>query len=120
MLNGTQLSLTGKDVTRYDANGQPLGEAQTSDIRDRESITIDSVVFNMDHQSVIDAHNKCPAHTGLDFTLNADLNEVLTDKVLMYTLPATGGNGTPVFYMTGIVCMAAAYLLRRRRRKTLT
>lgn len=107
-------------VTRYDANGQPLGEAQTSDIRDRESITIDSVVFNMDHQSVIDAHNKCPAHTGLDFTLNADLNEVLTDKVLMYTLPATGGNGTPVFYMTGIVCMAAAYLLRRRRRKTLT
>lgn len=71
-------------VTRYNAAGEPVDSPQTSNAEDHAPLTIDSVVFHMDHQSVIDAH------TGLDFTLNADLNEILTDKVLLYTLPATG------------------------------
>ena len=30
-------------------------------------------VFNLNHQAVIDAYNKCPNHSGLDFTVHHDL-----------------------------------------------
>lgn len=32
---------------------------------------VDSAIFHMDHQAVIDALNKCPNHSGLDFTIKA-------------------------------------------------
>lgn len=46
---------------------------------------LESVKFRMDHQDVLDAYNKCPNHSGLDFTIMAfsalvefDLNKELT------------------------------------------
>lgn len=39
------------------------------DISDQNPIIIPSTIVHMSHQSVIDAFNKCPDHTGLDFTL---------------------------------------------------
>ena len=50
---------------------------QTTDIKDRETVDIPSVPFNLDHRSVIDAFNKCPNHGGLDFTLEANLNSLV-------------------------------------------
>ena len=32
---------------------------------------LESVKFRMDHQDVLDAYNKCPNHSGLDFTIMA-------------------------------------------------
>ena len=33
--------------------------------------TIDSATFNLNRTAVVDAHNKCPNHSGLDFTIKA-------------------------------------------------
>lgn len=62
---------------KYNNNGEIISYGTASDVSGRQSITLDSVIFNMNHKSVIDAHNKCPAHTGLDFTLAA--NAVMVD-----------------------------------------
>ena len=48
----------------------------------------DSVIFNMDHQSVVDAVNKCPNHSGLDFTLKADLNMETTLEAVSVDIEA--------------------------------
>lgn len=45
----------------------------TTDISDQDDTTISSCIFNLDERYVIDAYNKCPDHSGLDFTLKADL-----------------------------------------------
>ena len=46
---------------------------------------INSALFNMSHQDVIDAANKCPNHSGLDFTITAEmaLTELKADKNLI-------------------------------------
>lgn len=46
---------------------------------DSKPITIERAVFQMDNRSLIDAYNKCPNHSGLDFTLKANLNEMITE-----------------------------------------
>ena len=38
-----------------------------------EDMIIDNSLFFMNHQDVIDASNKCPNHTGLDFTIRASM-----------------------------------------------
>ncbi len=57
--------------------GETLISEETHELNDGE-FTIDSIVFDMDHQRVVDAYNKCPNHTGLDFTLKANLAEEFT------------------------------------------
>lgn len=49
------------------------------------SEVINSALFNMSHQDVIDAANKCPNHSGLDFTITAEmaLTEFKADKNLI-------------------------------------
>ena len=46
---------------------------------------IQSTLFHMDHQDVIDATNKCPNHSGMDFTITADLamTELKAEKQLI-------------------------------------
>lgn len=51
-------------------------------------LLLDSVIFNMDHQSVVDAVNKCPNHSGLDFTLKADLNMETTLEAVSVDIEA--------------------------------
>jgi pilin isopeptide linkage protein/LPXTG-motif cell wall-anchored protein len=69
------LSPSTETVTYYSADN-----VQTSTQTDQisgDDIMVESAVFDLPHQSVIDAYNKCPNHGGLDFTLKADLNEVI-------------------------------------------
>lgn len=51
-------------------------------------VVIDNALFNMDHQDVIDASNKCPNHSGLDFTIRATM--ALTEVEAIKSLK--GGN----------------------------
>ncbi|MBR3421494.1 MAG: LPXTG cell wall anchor domain-containing protein [Ruminococcus sp.] len=57
-------------------NGEIISN-MTEDISDRDTLDIPSVLFNLNHRSVIDAFNKCPNHGGLDFTLQADINSLV-------------------------------------------
>ncbi|MCR4639268.1 LPXTG cell wall anchor domain-containing protein [Ruminococcus sp.] len=104
-------------VTKYNASGNVISSS-SDDISSRDNIFLDSVNFEMDHQSVIDALNKCPTHTGLDFTIKASLNEVLNETLPIYRLPSTGGGGTVPFMAAGsciIILSFAALLLRKRK-----
>ncbi|MBP5261526.1 MAG: LPXTG cell wall anchor domain-containing protein [Clostridiales bacterium] len=61
-----------------------------SELRDLKPISEGGIVdyknevFNLGRQAVIDAYNKCPNHTGLDFTVHHDLAtiEITASKVL--------------------------------------
>ena len=104
-------------VRKYNESGYILSSS-SSNISDKESIILDSVEFKMDHQSVIDALNKCPTHTGLDFTIKASLNEVLQETLPIYRLPSTGGSGVVPYMITGsavIILSFAALILRKRK-----
>ncbi|SFW46118.1 LPXTG cell wall anchor domain-containing protein [Ruminococcus flavefaciens] len=104
-------------VTKYNASGNIISSS-SDDISSRDNIFLDSVNFEMDHQSVIDALNKCPTHTGLDFTIKADLNEVFNETLQIYKLPSTGGSGVVPYMITGsavIILSFAGLLLRKRK-----
>lgn len=60
--NGVQISQTETDIS------DPTGESD---------VTILSAVFDMSHRSVVDANNKCPDHSGLDFNLMANVNQII-------------------------------------------
>lgn len=83
-----ELTLEPKSETTYtSSNGTTWVEGATVPITDRDDKILDSVLFNMNHQAVLDAYNKCPNHTGLDFTIMAfsalvefDLEKELTGE----------------------------------------
>ena len=60
--NGVQISQTDTDIS--DSTGE-------------SDVTILSAVFDMSHRSVVDANNKCPDHSGLDFNLMANVNQII-------------------------------------------
>jgi len=65
------LDLTLKSATRIvDGVSTNITDAQTTE-------TISNMVFPLYRKDIIDAYNKCPFHTGLDFTLAA--NAVVVD-----------------------------------------
>ena len=52
-------------------------ETDISDSTGESDVTIPSVVFDMSHRSVVDANNKCPDHSGLDFNLMANVSQII-------------------------------------------
>lgn len=60
--NDVQISQTETDIS------DPTGESD---------VTILSAEFTMNHRSVVDANNKCPDHSGLDFNLMANVNQII-------------------------------------------
>lgn len=108
-----QLLLKPKTITTIVNDGTPTVE----DISSQAPTTISSVKFDLERQDIIDAYNKCPVHTGLDFTIKANLNEVLTEQVLLYTLPSTGGTGELPYIIFGGTMLAGAFTLLFIRRK---
>lgn len=55
----------------YDSGNEVISDTGDVDISGQPSKTVDGVKFTMNHQDVIDAFNKCPNHSGLDFTVMA-------------------------------------------------
>ena len=68
-----QLALEPSKETVYEKSGSAWVAQSTRDIVATSENTqhLDSVKFTMNHQDVIDAFNKCPNHSGLDFTVMA-------------------------------------------------
>ena len=64
----------GVTVTVRDKNGDII-KTGPGDISEYSDMTMDSVIFNLGHQDIVDAHNKCPDHSGLDFTITEDIAE---------------------------------------------
>ena len=63
-------------VTKNGVQSSPT-ETDISDSTGESDVTILSAVFDMSHRSVVDAHNKCPDHSGLDFNLMANVNQII-------------------------------------------
>lgn len=69
----------------YNADGSIASESALQAVSDQTPRYLNNIKFTMNHQDVLDAYNKCPNHTGLDFTIMAysalvefDLNKELT------------------------------------------
>ena len=63
-----QLTLEPDTEVVYNADGTVK---ETNNIKGNGDKVLDNVPFTMNHQDVLDAYNKCPNHTGLDFTIMA-------------------------------------------------
>lgn len=69
-----------RQIVTVTKNGVQISQTETdiSDSTGESDVTILSAVFNMNHRSVVDANNKCPDHSGLDFNLMANVNQIIT------------------------------------------
>lgn len=69
-----------KQIVTVTKNGVQISQTETdiSDSTGESDVTILSAVFDMSHRSVVDANNKCPDHSGLDFNLMANVNQIIT------------------------------------------
>lgn len=69
-----------KQIETVTKNGVQISQTETdiSDSSGESDVTILSAEFTMNHRSVVDANNKCPDHSGLDFNLMANVNQIIT------------------------------------------
>lgn len=65
-----QLTPVSETVEVYDGNGNLLGSFNNA-VDSSNHIIKNGLDFSLDRQAIIDAYNKCPVRTGLDFTLAA-------------------------------------------------
>ena len=62
-------------------NEIPVNDIPSEDPVEREKVS-NHVAIDMDRQSVLDAYNKCPNHSGLDFTIRSnESKDVMIDPV---------------------------------------
>lgn len=68
-----------RQIVTVTKNGVQVSQTETdiSDDSGESDVTILSAVFDMSHRSVVDANNKCPDHSGLDFNLMANVNQII-------------------------------------------
>lgn len=68
-----------KQIVTVTKNGVQISQTETdiSDSSGESDVTILSAEFTMNHRSVVDANNKCPDHSGLDFNLMANVNQII-------------------------------------------
>ena len=69
-----------KQIVTVTKDGKQISQTETdiSDSSGESDVTILSAEFTMNHRSVVDANNKCPNHSGLDFNLMANVNQIIT------------------------------------------
>lgn len=68
-----------QQIVTVTQNGVQVRQDETdiSDPTGESDVTILSAVFDMSRRSVVDANNKCPDHSGLDFNLMANVNQII-------------------------------------------
>lgn len=68
-----------RQIVTVTKNSVQISQTETdiSDSTGESDVTILSAVFDMSHRSVVDANNKCPDHSGLDFNLMANVNQII-------------------------------------------
>lgn len=79
-----------KDGAQGSLEGTTEGDAYAD--RYVKTPDFDSIKFEMKGQSLIDALNKCPNHSGLDFTLTKYVNQVVTEVNLPVQKIFVGGD----------------------------
>ncbi len=68
-----------KKESKFNGDGAYIpGSSTITDISYEPQQSIPNAIFTLDNRSVIDACNKCPNHSGLDFNVSAHLNTVIT------------------------------------------
>lgn len=93
-----------KQIVTVTKDGKQISQTETdiSDSSGESDVTILSAEFTMNHRSVVDANNKCPNHSGLDFNLMANVNHIITVEPASVELTAhkqltNGSIGTKQF-----------------------
>lgn len=93
-----------KQIVTVTKDGKQIRQTETdiSDSSGESDVTILSAEFTMNHRSVVDANNKCPNHSGLDFNLMANVNHIITVEPASVELTAhkqltNGSIGTKQF-----------------------
>lgn len=93
-----------KQIVTVTKDGKQISQKETdiSDSTGKSDVTIHSAVFTMNHRSVVDANNKCPNHSGLDFSLMANVSQIITVESASVELTAhkqltNGSIGTEQF-----------------------
>ena len=77
-------------VICYDKNGNVQSDTGFQDVPDKTPQYAEHILFRMDQRDVLDAYNKCPNHTGLDFTIQANKNAAMVQPAAKKALT----NGT--------------------------
>lgn len=62
-------------ITMTYRDGVLISETTRSTLGE-DNKTVEHAIFNLDHRDVVDAHNKCPDHSGMDFTISANMATV--------------------------------------------
>ena len=62
-------------ITMTYRDGVLISETTRSTLGE-DNKTVEHAIFNLDHRAVVDAHNKCPDHSGMDFTISANMATV--------------------------------------------
>lgn len=80
-----------KQIVTVTKDGKQISQKETdiSDSTGKSDVTIHSAVFTMNHRSVVDANNKCPNHSGLDFSLMANVSQIITVESASVELTAS-------------------------------
>ena len=80
-----------KRIVTVTKDGKQISQKETdiSDSTGKSDVTILSAVFTMNHRSVVDANNKCPNHSGLDFNLMANVSQIITVESASVELTAS-------------------------------
>lgn len=86
-----ELYLEPKSVKVYNDDTNEYVDSNNAkyNLADFSSVTVKGVVFEMNHQSVLDAYNKCPDHTGLDFTFSGNISEYINIEPTYVAFEAT-------------------------------
>ena len=79
---------TGKFIYEYNPVSDQWSQESYTPITDgkNKAQVLNHVVFHLTHKHVVDAYNKCPNHSGLDFTIhaNAAMIQLSASKQLLH------------------------------------
>ena len=89
-LSDVRLTPVSKTTIMYDAEGNEISR-EVEDISDEVQKDMYNLNIKMNRKDIIDALNKCPNHTGLDFTVRIelveDLSKLIEDEVIIVDVP---------------------------------
>lgn len=77
---------TGQFIYKYNPGSDQWEQQSYEQITNGKRQVLNHVVFHLTHKHVVDAYNKCPNHSGLDFTIhaNAAMIQLSASKQLLH------------------------------------
>ena len=108
------LNPTSKVIKTYKTNSEgkkELVDTKTEDIQNGESINYENYELPMTHKQIVDAYNKCPFHSGLDFTIKL----VVTQNEYYETNPFTKNSIMIIVSILIITITGIVYVNRKKK-----